>query len=161
MPQPKKSDKDKAAPHQAAKYTKAQIKKIAKGDKESEFFLPFCSTCIDPCCNGYILATASEHKKIVEYSGEDHFEKHRNYYVHEADTCNYLKGGLCSVHPVRPTICRIYPYYVDGDSGELVKDPTCPAAETMYAQFKPKAQRKVKKLIEEMGWKNFLHFWLS
>ena len=161
MPQKKKSDSAKASPYDPGPLTGRQIKKIAGGNKDSEYFLPFCTACTDPCCNGYILATESEHKRIVEYSGEDHFEKHENYYVHEGDPCKYLKKGLCSVHPVRPAICQIYPFSIDGDTGDLVKDPTCPAAETIYKSFQPKAERKVKKLIEEMGWDSFLHFWLS
>lgn len=149
------------APQKSNGMTRSQVKKLSGNNKDSEYFLPFCSTCTDPCCNGYILATQSERRGIIDRPAKDNFKKHRNYYVHEADCCQYLEKDLCSIHSDRPTICRIYPFFIDGDSGELAIDPTCPAAETLPARFKPKAKRRVNKLVKEMGWKNFLHFWLT
>ena len=159
MPQPRK--RDPVLPQQPAKLTKPQIKRIAKGNKSSEYFLPFCSACTDPCCNGHILATESEHERIVEYSGVDHFKKFKNYYVHEGDPCLYLKQGLCSVHPVRPAICRMFPYYINGDTKDLDIDDSCPAAGTLYASFRPYARRMANKILKEMSWKSFLHFWFG
>jgi Fe-S-cluster containining protein len=160
MPQPRKSDPPKAAPHESGRLTAEKIKLIAGKSKGSSYFLPFCSTCTDPCCNGHILATESEYRRILSYSGGvDHFEKFQNYYVHEGDPCLYLRNGLCSIHPVRPAICRMFPYHIDGDMGDLGNDDTCPALATLYGSFRPNARRLAKRVIREMSWASFLHFW--
>jgi Fe-S-cluster containining protein len=31
----------------------------------------------------------------------------------EDGTCSALKDGRCSIHPVKPTLCRAFPFYVD------------------------------------------------
>lgn len=155
----KKKGYDPYDEYDAGDLSPGNLKTIANGNLESEYFLPFCTSCTDPCCNGDILATESEHKAIVEYSGVDHFEKYDGYYVHEGDPCGYLKKGLCSIHPVRPGICQMYPYSINGDTGEIEKDPSCPAAETLYESFRGKAQKIAKTIIEEMSFKTFLRFW--
>ena len=164
MPQPRK--KDRAAPHSPnGGLSKGEVKKIAKGQKASEYFLPFCSRCTDPCCNGHILATESEYDRIMKFTGGvDHFRKftkHKTYYVHEGDPCLYLKDGLCSIHSVRPGICRMYPYHIDGDTKQIEMDTSCPASGTLFKEFKPYAQRVANKILGEMGWPTFLRFWFG
>ncbi|MGC8913353.1 MAG: YkgJ family cysteine cluster protein [Thermoplasmata archaeon] len=39
--------------------------------------------------------------------------------------CVFLKAGLCSVYPIRPAGCKLYPFVFDADN-EIVKlDPLC------------------------------------
>jgi len=40
--------------------------------------------------------------------------------------CVFLKGGLCSVYPVRPEGCRLYPLVYDEARGRPALDACCP-----------------------------------
>jgi len=43
----------------------------------------------------------------------------------ENGDCYYLKDGRCSVHPVRPTQCRTYPFWVENLRSEKAWKSTC------------------------------------
>ena len=142
-----------------------ESRKDAPKTIDSDFdFLPFCESCVNPCCNGYLVCTETEYQRIVEYSGQDHAKKKKGYYEISGDPCPYLtKTGRCSIHPVRPRICQMYPYYPDVDDKthaiQIKLDPKCPACVALDRPFKEKAYKIAHSLLDELGRKKYVEFW--
>ena len=134
-------------------------------EKKKEFdFLPFCKKCEAPCCNGYLVCSEDEYKRIVECSGKDLGQKKNGYYEIVGDPCPYLsKTGLCTIHPVRPRICQMYPYYPDVDDQthqiEIKLDDNCPAYMALDAAFQDKANKIGNNLLSDLGQEKYIEFW--
>ncbi|MDP3981416.1 MAG: YkgJ family cysteine cluster protein [Chlamydiota bacterium] len=127
-------------------------------------FLKYCRTCIDPCCHGYFICSETEYQRIRDYSGKDYGVKKDGYYEFSGEPCPYLKeNGLCSIHPVRPRICQIYPYYPDVDDEiqriTLKRDNACPANTAIDQAFMDKALKIADELIQEIGEQTYIRFW--
>jgi len=46
-----------------------------------------------------------------------------SFYIKGTKPCRFLRGNLCSIYPVRPLVCRYYPFNVD--SKRLVFEREC------------------------------------
>lgn len=69
-----------------------------------------CTDCHGKCCVGRTLVTDVERKRIVAYSGADHFVQwDHDYHYIERGPCPYLKNGLCGVQSIKPFVCQIFP----------------------------------------------------
>jgi len=42
----------------------------------------------------------------------------------KGERCFFLKGKICSIYPVRPTICRLYPFWFKSNKNDI-KIITC------------------------------------
>lgn len=75
-----------------------------------------------------ILLTPDDYRKLAA-AGRLHLtEKVGNRYrmrLLEDGACSALKGGMCSIHDTKPTVCRAFPFYVDMFVG-LCAVTTCP-----------------------------------
>jgi Fe-S-cluster containining protein len=64
-----------------------------------------------------IVLTPEDAQRIIA-AGFSHFvelceDGHYRMRVYEDGTCSALKENRCSIHPVKPTVCRAFPLYVD------------------------------------------------
>jgi Fe-S-cluster containining protein len=90
------------------------------GDKENAVLFE-CRQCGD-CCHGYggTYVTAEEVAAISTYIGTDpadfvksycQMSGHRPVLAQAADGyCVFCKDGACRIHPVKPRMCRAWPY---------------------------------------------------
>ncbi|MBM4285319.1 MAG: YkgJ family cysteine cluster protein [Deltaproteobacteria bacterium] len=105
-----------------------------------------CRRCGD-CCRGAggILVNAAELAALAQYLGLSEAECRRRYLVETAmglqvaapqGVCVFLAEQLCRVHPVKPRICREWPFLTallaHADEFDQAKgacpgiDPACP-----------------------------------
>jgi Fe-S-cluster containining protein len=127
-------------------------------------FLPFCGKCVDPCCNGQIFVTPEEHARIVAAGHPDHFQQENGYFCLITDQCEYLDAEhRCTIHEVRPTICRLYPFYpaVEDDKAVLRLDCDCPTANRFDQEYMNSLHRMVDVLMAGNGFSLFKLFWFG
>lgn len=78
--------------------------------------LKICGDCGAHCCKyGGTTATKEEVDKIVQAEFENRFEKiSDDAYITpwgEKGICPYLKNKRCSIHSMRPTLCKCFPIF--------------------------------------------------
>ena len=105
-----------------------------------------CKNCTKNCCGNKfiglkdafkhtnpdifceILLSNEEVKRIKEFGAEKYIEKKADgrYCIALNDdiSCKAFKGGKCEIYPVRPDVCKLYPFYFDPFAGVLV-DKNC------------------------------------
>lgn len=75
-----------------------------------------------------IILTPADYSRLAS-AGKLHLaEKAGTHYrmrLTEDGTCSAFKDGRCSIHQVKPTVCRAFPFYVDMFVG-LCAVTTCP-----------------------------------
>lgn len=104
--------------------------------------------CIPGCTNcctrrGYVYLTEADLRRAAEYLGLSPAEFEEKYVyrtrhllrlrIPKHGGCHFLERGGCSIHPVKPSQCRLYPFWP-----ELVENPeewkkesrTCPGIGT-------------------------------
>ena len=114
----------------------------------------FCKRCEANCCKNWTIFVTisdvnrickhtglkpgdfSEFSKIPEWERIKYSSKGRNHIYgflqderilqlkKKGEKCIFLKEKMCSVYPVRPMICRLYPYWFRKEGGNL-KIVTC------------------------------------
>ena len=109
-----------------------------------------CQQCGE-CCRGErgILVTAAEHKAMAAHLGLSPADFAARYLVttplgpqlaSQGGACALQEGGLCRVHPVKPRICREWPFLAallcHADEFEAAKG-ACPglAADARHEEF--------------------------
>lgn len=82
-----------------------------------------CQPGCTACCTqkGFVYLTEEDLVRIARYLGmtPEDFEKrfvyrtakHRRLRTPRAVRCHFLREGGCSIHAVKPTQCRIFPYW--------------------------------------------------
>lgn len=90
--------------------------------KHPNFALPFECTCCGDCCNGYggTVISDADIEKITRFLDMDRNLFLEKYCVNspngwmiaqrEDGFCHFVKDKRCSIHPVKPRICRTWPY---------------------------------------------------
>ena len=127
-------------------------------------FLSFCRKCTDPCCNGQIFVTPEEHARILAAGHADHFNDDDGYFSLTTDRCEYLDADhRCTIHEVRPTICRLYPYYpaVEDDRAVLRLDCDCPTSAHFDQDYMRGLHSMVDTLMAGEGFSLFKRFWFG
>lgn len=86
---------------------------------------PGCTKCCE--VTGYVYLTEADLRNMARHVGMDAkmFERQYVYRTRHLrrlrkpreGQCHFLKGGGCSVHPVKPVQCRLFPFWP-----ELVED---------------------------------------
>jgi Fe-S-cluster containining protein len=86
---------------------------------------PGCTKCCE--VHGFVYITENDLKNIAGHLGMTPKAFEKAYVVRfkhllrlrkpRVGQCHFLKGGGCSVHPVKPVQCRLYPFWP-----ELVED---------------------------------------
>lgn len=84
-----------------------------------------CQSGCTNCCevSGYVYLTERDLKRMASHIGMpvQDFETRYVYRTRHllrlrkprAGQCHFLKGGGCSVHPVKPVQCRTFPFWPD------------------------------------------------
>lgn len=134
----------------------AQAPRLSGGEApEREGFV--CRRCGE-CCRGVggILVTPAEMEALAAYLGLEVAVLRRDYLVDTplgwqvaspAGVCIFLAGGLCRVHPVKPRICRQWPYLpalvAHADEFEAARE-ACPglAAVGSHEDFRRQARTR-------------------
>jgi Fe-S-cluster containining protein len=82
-----------------------------------------CQPGCTECCRqkGWVYLTEADLKRAAEFLGITARAFERKYVyrtinkirlrVPAASTCHFLVEGGCSIHPAKPTQCRIFPYW--------------------------------------------------
>ncbi|MBN2190201.1 MAG: YkgJ family cysteine cluster protein [Candidatus Aureabacteria bacterium] len=126
-------------------------------------FIELCKKCDDPCCNGYFILSEDERKKLCKAGHNRHIEERDDYCVFEGDPCPFYADGKCSIHDIRPTICRVYPMYPyinDDGKLEIDIDDECPAVKELGKEFFEQAREKAEKFVkEEISVESYRKFW--
>ena len=86
---------------------------------------PGCTHCCD--VRGYIYLTEDDVRRAAEFVGMTQAEFESTYVIRFRhllrfrkpldSQCHFLKNGGCSIHPVKPVQCRLFPFWP-----ELVED---------------------------------------
>ena len=104
-----------------------------------------------------IVLTDEDAKRLIE-SGCSHLIEptERGRYrmkLLEDGTCSALKDGRCSIHKIKPTLCRAFPFYVDMFVG-LCGVTECPGFGSGWT--------KIENLQDEVkAAKDMYSFWLD
>lgn len=98
---------------------------------------PGCTLCCDK--EGWVYLTEADVARISAYLGLslEEFEKRHLYRtknrarlrVPKQANCSFLKDGGCSIHAVKPTQCRTFPYWpeiLESDRAWNVTGGWCP-----------------------------------
>jgi len=80
---------------------------------------PGCTNCCEQ--QGFVYLTVEDQGRIAEYVGMSvqEFERRfvyrtknlRRLRVPRQQQCHFLRDGGCSIHPVKPTQCRLFPFW--------------------------------------------------
>jgi Fe-S-cluster containining protein len=110
--------------------------KIAKR-WEREHVIPHCAVCSKPCCKLETVVLDLEWPQVRELykitSSKKQFDQNLPSYIRVQDGKYYAHGeqcpayvdARCSVYEKRPTSCRDFPIYEDGDA--ITVDTRCEA----------------------------------
>ena len=91
-------------------------------NKAQNFTPPFECTCCGDCCNGYggTVISNADIEKIARFLDIDRERFLTQFCVkspngwmiaqREDGFCHFVKDKRCSIHPVKPRICRAWPY---------------------------------------------------
>ena len=115
----------------------------------------FKNKCAYICCNNPIVLK-EEKKKIIKYTRMGIlkrwkiFKKHGAHYIINGTPCPFLKNGKCSIEPVKPLNCRIYPLIIifKGNRPEWALDKECPAVPYLTKSFIEEAKMKGESLMK-------------
>jgi Fe-S-cluster containining protein len=80
---------------------------------------PGCTACCEQ--QGFVYLTEADLKRVAAFLGMTS-RKFENRYIYRTRnrmrlriprdaSCHFLKEGGCSIHPVKPTQCRIFPFW--------------------------------------------------
>lgn len=153
--------------------TKTSLKKVEIVDGKINFVC-LQQECPESCCGPFggvqrgiesiegrsfseIILTSDDSKQLLA-SGESHLmempeEGRYRMKLLEDGTCTALKDGKCSIHHIKPTVCRAFPFYVDMFVG-LCAVTTCPG-------FGPDST-KIEDLADEIeASRSMYQFWLD
>jgi Fe-S-cluster containining protein len=80
---------------------------------------PGCTACCEQ--RGFVYLTEADMVRIAAYVGMTSEEFERGYVYRTKNLrrlrtpretrCRFLRSGGCSIHPVKPTQCRIFPFW--------------------------------------------------
>lgn len=80
---------------------------------------PGCTACCEQ--KGFVYLTEPDIPRVAEYLGmtpaafEQRYvyrtKRQRRLRVPREATCPFLQNGGCSIHPAKPTQCRVFPYW--------------------------------------------------
>jgi len=131
-------------------------------------FLPSCLSCSDPCCNGNIIVTVEERRRMLErWKGADPFryDSRFDYYHLDIEKCPFLnENNMCAVHEVRPTICRLYPFSIiplKAGGFRLYLDKSCSVSHSISDEEKEELREIARVFLNELGSKRFWAFYES
>jgi Fe-S-cluster containining protein len=118
-------------------------------------FRDFCEGCSRPCCSRPVVLP-EERENIIKAARMGFlrrrkvFEKRGDYYIIRGDTCPFLKEGACSIEPVRPLNCRVFPLALthQGKDAEWALSPECPSIHKVPFEFVEQARELGKPLLE-------------
>jgi Fe-S-cluster containining protein len=104
-----------------------------------------------------IVLTDEDTKRLIS-SGCSHLVELTNsgkyrMKLHQDGTCTAFKDGRCSIHSIKPTLCRAFPFYVDMFVG-LCGVTECPGFGSGWTQI-----TRLKSEIQAS--KDMYQFWLD
>jgi Fe-S-cluster containining protein len=80
---------------------------------------PGCTACCEQ--KGFVFLTEADIPRVAQFLGMTAAEFERKYVyrtknrrrlrVPRDSQCSFLRDGGCSIHPAKPTQCRIFPYW--------------------------------------------------
>ncbi len=129
----------------------------------SEDFASICAKCDEKCCNGIFILSQKEKDLLWKNGHGHHIKEKHNYCVFEGDPCPFFKEDKCSIHEIRPMVCRLWPLYIVVDEDgkldfELEED--CPATKELGKEYFEKAKEKASRYIhEEVSIEAYQKFW--
>ncbi len=106
--------------------------------------LKICGKCGAHCCSyGGTNATKDEVNQIVKAGYKNHFVKvSKNVFITKwgaEGICPYLKNKACSIHSVRPILCKAYPAFILNENDFYIQH--CPLLPHLSADEIEKAKK--------------------
>ncbi len=103
------------------------------------------------------MALPEEKKRIAEATRMGFFEQRRifkkrgEYYIIKGEVCPFLKSGSCSIEPIKPLNCRVFPLALThlGKDAEWGLSPECPASRNVPYDFVEHAKSIGQRLLEK------------
>ena len=102
---------------------------------------PGCTRCCET--HGFVYITERDLRQMAEFSGMAQAAFESAYVVRyrhvlrlkkpRGSQCHFLRSGGCSVHPVKPTQCRLYPFWpelVENRTAWRIEQLKCPGIGT-------------------------------
>lgn len=74
----------------------------------------FVCVCCGNCCRFRTVDVTCEDIERIEAAGhKDFYEEHAGGYrlKHEKGRCVFVKDDLCSIHDIKPELCRKFPFF--------------------------------------------------
>ncbi|MFW6449409.1 MAG: YkgJ family cysteine cluster protein [Nanoarchaeota archaeon] len=81
-----------------------------------------CQRCCF-CCQLDVVVDEQDIKRLKR-AGKKNFtitREGKKFLKHKGNFCIFFKDGLCSVYPVRPSVCQRFPFERDGTFSEKCK----------------------------------------
>ncbi len=118
--------------------------------------LKICGKCGAHCCSyGGTTATKEEVDRIIKAGNKDYFEKITdNAYITrwgKEGICPYLKNNACSIHSIRPLLCRTFPalkFIEDGKKQFFIQK--CPLQEKLSKKELGESFKLLKEIPDEL-----------
>ncbi len=115
----------------------------------------FCSGCDRRCCTTAVvlpeeMKSMASAAKMGFFQRRRVFQKRGDYYIIKGSVCPFLKDGQCSVEPVKPLNCRIFPLALthQGKDAEWAVSPECPSYRKVPREFVEHAKELAQPLLE-------------
>ena len=86
------------------------ISRVKLGLKEPLFKCQMCGTC----CRLRLISITNEDAERIKAAGHSNFTekvKNENMMKRDKGRCVFLKDDKCSIHEIRPQICRDFPFF--------------------------------------------------
>ncbi|MBD3206824.1 YkgJ family cysteine cluster protein [Candidatus Bathyarchaeota archaeon] len=117
-----------------------------------------CSAC---CRENSMPLTIRDIQRIVKkgFKPEDFIVRKNNerHLRNLEDSCVFLKEGKCTIYPIRPEGCRLYPLIYDSSKNRVIIDQLCPHSENFnIKQNRSKQLRELVKRIKREKRREFL-----
>ncbi len=112
------------------------LEQLARVIRDVGFSCTNCARCCTREYNGHVFlldrdvgpVRAAESTSLVPAPGFEFCDQHGHFYVsgyalsvQPGGECIFLSAGRCRIYPVRPSICRVYPYMLHREPDETGK----------------------------------------
>ena len=112
------------------------VEKLARIIRDVGFSCTNCARCCTREFNGHVFlldrdigpVRDADPSCLIPAPGFEFCDQHGHFYVsgyalsvQPGGNCVFLSGGRCRIYPVRPSICRVYPYMLHREPDEQGK----------------------------------------
>ncbi len=124
---------------------RALVNKVLEMCEEITSLVGACSRCGRCCKLPFLLP--EDKARICKYLGISISHLEEKYLSERNSSCPFFENNRCKIYPVRPTVCRIYPFMLLPHGLFLMDIHRCTLARKIYENFLQKKEKKKKHAI--------------